>query len=71
MFSLYQTNAAERREGVGQRAEAFYINQIREWAGWPLRLRAAKEGRRLAYDLTGLNGGTFQSYARKLGIALP
>ena len=37
-------------------------------------IRAAKEGRigfKEAYDLTGLNGGTFQSYARKLGIALP
>ena len=37
-------------------------------------IRAAKEGRigfKEAYDLTGLNGGTFQEYARKLGITLP
>ncbi|MXZ83079.1 MAG: ImmA/IrrE family metallo-endopeptidase [Synechococcus sp. SB0666_bin_14] len=37
-------------------------------------IRAAKEGRigfKEAYDLTGLNGGTFQQYARKLGIMLP
>lgn len=37
-------------------------------------IRAAKEGRigfKEAYDLTGLNGGTFQKYARKLGITLP
>lgn len=37
-------------------------------------IRAAKEGRigfKEAYDLTGLNGGTFQAYARKLGITLP
>ncbi len=38
-------------------------------------IRAAKEGRigfKEAYDLTGLNGGAFQQYARrKLGITLP
>lgn len=37
-------------------------------------IRAAKEGRigfKEAYDLSGLNGGTFQEYARKLGVALP
>lgn len=37
-------------------------------------IRAAQEGRigfKEAYDLTGLNGGTFQKYARKLGITLP
>ena len=37
-------------------------------------IRAAKEGRvgfRDAYDLTGLNGGAFQMYARKLKITLP
>lgn len=37
-------------------------------------MRAALEGRlsfKAAYDLTGLNGGTFQQYARRLGIDLP
>jgi len=37
-------------------------------------VRAAKEGRigfKQAYDLTGLNGGAFQEYARRLGIELP
>ncbi len=37
-------------------------------------IRAAKEGRvsfKDAYDLTGLYAGTFQRYARKLGITLP
>ncbi len=36
-------------------------------------IRAAREGRvgfKDAYDLTGLHGGTFQKYARKLGITL-
>ncbi len=37
-------------------------------------IRAAMEGRigfKEAYDLTGLNGGTFQRYASNLGITLP
>ena len=37
-------------------------------------LRAALEGRigfKEAYDLTGLRGGTFQEYAKRLGVALP
>ena len=37
-------------------------------------IRAAREGRigfKLAYELTGLNGGTFQVYARRLGMELP
>lgn len=37
-------------------------------------IRAAKEGRigfKQAYDLTGLNGGAFQEYARRLGMGLP
>ncbi len=37
-------------------------------------LRAAMEGRigfKEAYDLTGLRGGTFQRYARRLGFDLP
>lgn len=37
-------------------------------------IRAAKEGRigfKEAYDLSGLNGGAFQEYARKLGVSLP
>ena len=37
-------------------------------------LRAAMEGRigfKEAYDLTGLRGGTFQRYARRLGVNLP
>ena len=36
-------------------------------------LRAALEGRigfKEAYDLTGLRGGTFQEYARRLGVNL-
>ena len=37
-------------------------------------LRAAMEGRigfKEAYDLTGLRGGTFQKYAKRLGVDLP
>ena len=37
-------------------------------------LHAAMEGRigfKEAYDLTGLRGGTFRKYARRLGVSLP
>ena len=37
-------------------------------------IRAAREGRigfKQAYELTGLNGGTFQEYARRLNMELP
>lgn len=37
-------------------------------------IRAAKEGHigfKQAYDLTGLHGGAFQEYARRLGLGLP
>lgn len=37
-------------------------------------IRAAREGRigfKQAYELTGLNGGAFQEYARRLGMELP
>ncbi len=37
-------------------------------------IRAAKEGRigfKQAYDLTGLHGGSFQEYSRRLGMELP
>ncbi len=62
----------DRRTGGGD----FYNNQDnRVGRLFASRLiRAAAEGRigfKEAYDLTGLHGGTFQEYARKLGITLP
>ena len=54
----------------------FYNNQntrVGEFFGTQV-LRAAMEGRigfKEAYDLTGLRGGTFQKYAKRLGVDLP
>ena len=77
-FSFYHEYIQrERRQGLtGTGGGDFYNNQNTR-VGRLLAshvIRAAKEGRigfKEAYDLTGLNGGTFQNYARKLGIALP
>ena len=77
-FSFY--NKYTRRETEQKQARTsggdFYNNQNtrvgRRFASHVIR--AAKEGRigfKEAYDLTGLNGGAFQKYARKLGIVLP
>ena len=77
-FSFYHEYIqCERRQGLtGTGGGDFYNNQNTR-VGRLLAshvIQAAKEGRigfKEAYDLTGLNGGTFQNYARKLGIALP
>jgi hypothetical protein len=66
----------ERRQAETSGGGNFYNNQnTRVGAVFATRvIRAAKEGRlsfKEAYDLTGLNGGTFQEYARHLGINLP
>ena len=67
----------ERRQKLGATGGGDFYNNQNTRVGRLFAshvIRAAKEGRigfKEAYDLTGLNGGTFQSYARKLGIALP
>ncbi|MDE0385744.1 MAG: ImmA/IrrE family metallo-endopeptidase [Defluviicoccus sp.] len=77
-FGFYHdyTQRERRQEPTASGGGDFYNNQNarvgRLFASHVIL--AAKEGRigfKEAYDLTGLNGGTFQSYARKLGIALP
>lgn len=77
-FSFYRfyTQQEYRRKQVGAGGGDFYNNQNtrvgRLFATHVIR--AAKEGRigfKEAYDLSGLNGGTFQEYAHKLGISLP
>ena len=76
-FSFY--NDYTQREYQQKQSETggdFYNNQNARVGQRFARqvIRAAKEGRigfKEAYDLTGLNGGTFQQYARKLGIMLP
>lgn len=76
-FDFY--DAYVQREGK-QKAQgisggSFYNNQnVRVGPLFAIQvMRAAKEGRigfKEAYDLTGLNGGTFQEYARRLGVDL-
>ena len=66
----------ERRSGTRATGGDFFNNQntrVGELFATQV-LRAAMEGRisfKEAYDLTGLRGGTFQEYARRLGIDLP
>ncbi len=66
----------EHKGGKASSGGDFYNNQnarVGELFGIQV-LRAAMEGRigfKEAYDLTGLRGGTFQKYARRLGMNLP
>ena len=77
-FSFYD-NYVNREHRGGQTAGGgdFYNNQntrVGEAVCAPSVLNAAMEGRigfKEAYDLTGLRGGTFQEYARRLGVNLP
>ena len=64
-----------RRQRLGSGGD-FYKNQNnRVGKLFAARVfRAAKAGRigfKLAYDLTGLRGGAFQTYAQQLGVTLP
>jgi Zn-dependent peptidase ImmA (M78 family) len=76
-FSFYRhyTQQEHRRKQAGAGGD-FYNNQntrVGRLFGLQV-IRAAKEGRigfKEAYELSGLNGGAFQEYARKLGVALP
>lgn len=76
-FDFYELYTA--RERSRKRSDTgggdFYNNQnARVGRDFAIRvIRAAKEGRigfKAAYDLTGLRGGTFQEYARRLGEGL-
>ena len=69
-----QREKKQKAQGVG--GGSFYNNQnARVGRLFAIQvMRAAKEGRigfKDAYDLTGLHGGTFQEYARRLGVDLP
>ncbi len=68
--------ARERKSGRSASGGDFYRNQdARLGQRFATKVvRAAMEGRigfKEAYDLTGLGGGTFQQYARRLGLRLP
>ncbi len=76
-FAFYEayTNR-ERRQAQDSSGGDFYNNQnARVGAAFATRIIRAAMGGRLtfkeAYDLTGLHGGAFQEYARRLGMALP
>ncbi len=76
-FDFYQAYIkAERKRKKKASGGDFYNNQntrVGELFATQV-IRAAMEGRvgfREAYDLTGLHGGTFQKYARRLGFDLP
>jgi Zn-dependent peptidase ImmA (M78 family) len=76
-FSFYQDyQQRERQQARAKGGGDFYKTQnVRLGQTFALSvMRAALEGRlsfKEAYDLTGLNGGTFQRYARRLGVPLP
>ena len=76
-FEFYERYVRrERRSGTTSTGGDFYNNQntrVGELFATQV-LRAALEGRigfKEAYDLTGLRGGTFQRYAKRLGVDLP
>jgi hypothetical protein len=76
-FDFYAdyTHRERRREDRAGGGD-FYNNQnTRVGARFARQvIHAALEGRlsfKEAYELTGLHGGAFQEYARRLGIALP
>lgn len=76
-FKFYESyTRKERQQAKGAGGGDFYKNQNTR-VGEPFArtvVFAAMEGRvtfKEAYDLTGLHGGAFQEYARRLGILLP
>lgn len=77
-FFVFYKEYTEREHGRRSAAGGgdFYNNQnLRVGERFALQvIRAALEGRigfKEAYDLTGLRGGAFQEYARRLGADLP
>lgn len=76
-FEFYNDyTTRERRQRQNTSGGDFYRNQNSRvgelFAGQVIR--AALEGRvgfKRAYELTGLHGGTFQNYARQIGMDLP
>lgn len=75
-FGFYEEYIRRERKRPASASGDFYNNQNTR-VGAPFALsviRGALEGRlsfKEAYDLTGLRGGAFQEYARRLGVPLP
>lgn len=76
-FEFYRAyTKRELRRAQAASGGDFYNNQnTRVGAAFAISVMRAAIGGRLAfkeaYDLTGLRGGAFQKYAKRLGIALP
>lgn len=76
-FDFYRAyTERERQQARAAKGGNFYNNQnTRIGAGFATSVIRAAMGGRLtfkeAYDLTGLRGGAFQEYAKRLGLALP
>jgi Zn-dependent peptidase ImmA (M78 family)/transcriptional regulator with XRE-family HTH domain len=76
-FSFYNEHTQRERRRVKSAGGGDFYNNQNTRIGAPFALsvfRGAMEGRlsfREAYDLTGLHGGAFQEYARRLGMFLP
>jgi Zn-dependent peptidase ImmA (M78 family) len=76
-FEFHKTYMEEehRPQAAASGGDFYNTQNTRIGQAFALRVfRAAKEGRlsfKEAYALTGLHGGAFQEYARRLGVRLP
>ena len=76
-FAFYESYVNRERSGGARSTGGDFYNNQNTRVGELFAvhvLHAAMEGRigfKEAYDLTGLRGGTFQKYARRLGVDLP
>jgi Zn-dependent peptidase ImmA (M78 family) len=75
-FAFYREyTRRERERSTGSGGDFYNTQNTRVGVTFALAvMRAALEGRvsfKEAYDLTGLRGGAFQEYGRRLGVALP
>jgi Zn-dependent peptidase ImmA (M78 family)/transcriptional regulator with XRE-family HTH domain len=76
LFDFYNSYTwQERKQKQGTGGNFYNTQNARVGQQFAIQvIRAAKDGRigfKQAYDLTGLNGGAFQKYARQLGLELP
>lgn len=76
-FEFYEAYIATERRAASDTGGGDFYNNQNNRIGETFATRvilAAKERRitfKRAYELTGLNGGTFQQYAGRLGVSLP
>lgn len=76
-FDFYNSYVSRERKRAGEEGGGDFYNNQNTRVGERFAkqvLRAALEGRigfKEAYELTGLHGGAFQEYARRLGFNLP